>query len=149
VFAVDHVLRPETFPVRQVSFEGEFRQVDERALASAVVEVARGSFLLLDLEAVQLRARSVPWVHEVTVRRVWPDGVHVRFSEQQLVARWAAGGWLNAQGERVDLQGQPGPDGLPLLAGPDGLAPRVLAHYRQLNEILAPVAVAGGRPDTH
>ncbi len=139
VFAVDHVLRPETFPVRQVSFEGEFRQVDERALAGAVVEVARGSFLLLDLEAVQVRARSVPWVHEVTVRRVWPDGVHVRFSEQQLVARWAAGGWVNAQGERVDLQGQPGPDGLPLLAGPDGLAPRVLAHYRQLNEVLAPV----------
>lgn len=139
VFAVDHVLRPETFPVRQVIFEGEFRQVDERALASAVVEVARGSFLLLDLGAVQARARSVPWVHEVTVRRVWPDGVHVRFSEQQLVARWAAGGWLNAQGERVDLQGQPGPAGLPLLAGPEGLAPRVLAHYRQLNGILAPV----------
>lgn len=139
VLAVDHVLRPETFPVRQVSFEGEFRQVDERALASAVVEVARGSFLLLDLDAVRVRARSVPWVHEVTVRRVWPDGVHVRFSEQQLVARWAAGGWLNADGEPVDLHGQPGPAGLPLLAGPDGLAARVLEHYRRLNEILAPV----------
>ena len=139
LFAVDHVLRPETLPVRRVSFEGEFRQVDERALTRAVVEVARGSFLLLDLEAIQTRARSVPWVHEVTVRRVWPDGVHVRFSEQQLVARWAAGGWLNANGERVDLQGQSGPEDLPLLSGPDGLAARVLEHYRQLNEILAPV----------
>lgn len=141
VFAVDYVLRPETFPVRQVSFEGEFRQVDQRALASAVVDVARGSFLLLDLDAVRSRARSVPWVYEVTVRRVWPDGVLVRFTEQQLVARWAAGGWVNAGGETVDLHGQAGPEGLPLLAGPDGLAARVLEHYRRLNEILTPVGL--------
>lgn len=142
LLALDYLLRPETLPVRRVSFEGEFRHVDERALADAVIEAARGSFLLVDLEAIGARARSVPWVHEVSVRREWPDGVHVRFTEQQLVARWTAGGWVNRQGERVELGGQPGPVGLPALGGPDGLTARVLEQYRELDGILAPAGLA-------
>jgi cell division protein FtsQ len=139
LLAADTVLRPESFAVRSVSFEGEFRQVDQQTLTAAVMESVRGNFFLLDLDAIRQHARSVPWVHEVTVRRRWPDGVHIRFSEQQLVARWGKSGWVNAQGEYVNLQRREGPAGVPLLAGPDGMQQRVLEHYRSLNDILAPV----------
>ena len=139
LLAADTVLRPESFAVRSLSFEGEFRQVDQQALTTAVMDSVRGNFFLLDLDAIRERARTVPWVHEVTVRRHWPDGVHIRFSEQQLVARWGKSGWVNAQGEYVNLQGREGPAGLPLLTGPDGMQQRVLEHYRSLNDILAPV----------
>lgn len=138
LLAADTLLRPESFPVRNMSFEGEFRQVDQQALAAAIVDTVRGNFFLLNLDAIRARARSVPWVHEVTVRRLWPDGVHIQFSEQQLVARWGKSGWVNAQGDYVKLHGRDGPAGLPRLAGPDGLQARVLDHYRQLNAILAP-----------
>ena len=138
LLAVDTLLRPESFAVRSLSFEGEFRQVDQQALKAAVIESVRGNFYLLNLDEVRERARTVPWVHDVTVRRRWPDGVHIRFSEQQLVARWGKNGWVNAQGEYVNLQGREGPAGLPLLVGPEGLQGRVLEHYRRLNEILAP-----------
>lgn len=139
LLAADTLLRPESFPVRNMSFEGEFQQVDQQALAAAVVETVRGNFFLLNLDAIRARAHTVPWVHEVTVRRLWPDGVHIQFSEQQLVARWGKSGWVNAQGDYVDLHGKEGPANLPLLAGPDGLQARVLEHYRKLNDILAPV----------
>lgn len=139
LLAADTVLRPESFAVRSLSFEGEFRQVDQQALTAAVMDSVRGNFFLLDLDAIRERARTVPWVYEVTVRRRWPDGVHIRFSEQQLVARWGKSGWVNAQGEYVNLQGREGMAGLPLLIGPEGLQARVLEHYRKLNEILAPV----------
>jgi len=139
LLAADTVLRPESFAVRSLSFEGEFRQVDQQALTAAVMESVRGNFFLLNLDAIRARARTVPWVHEVTVRRHWPDGVHIRFSEQQLVARWGKSGWVNVQGEYVNLQRREGPAGLPLLTGPDGLQQRVLEHYRNLNDILAPV----------
>jgi cell division protein FtsQ len=138
LLAVDTLLRPESFAVRSLSFEGEFRQVDQQALKAAVIESVRGNFYLLNLDEIRERARTVPWVHDVTVRRRWPDGVHIRFSEQQLVARWGKNGWVNAQGEYVNLQGREGPAGLPLLVGPEGLQGRVLEHYRRLNEILAP-----------
>jgi len=139
LLAADTVLRPESFAVRSLSFEGEFRQVDQQALTTAVMDSVRGNFFLLDLDVIRERASTVPWVLEVTVRRRWPDGVHIRFSEQQLVARWGKSGWVNAQGEYVNLQGREGPAGLPLLIGPEGLQARVLEHYRKLNEILAPV----------
>src|SRR4030067_1185282 len=90
LLTADTVLRPESFAVRSLSFEGEFRHVDQQALTTAVMDSVRGNFFLLDLDAIRERARAVPWVHEVTVRRRWPDGVHIRFGEQQLVARWGA-----------------------------------------------------------
>jgi len=139
LLAADTVLRPDSFAVRNLSFEGEFRQVDQQALTAAVMDSVRGNFFLLDLDAIRERARTVPWVHEVAVRRHWPDGVHIRFSEQQLVARWGKTGWVNAQGEYVNLQRSEGPVGLPLLIGPNGMQQRVLEHYRSLNAILAPV----------
>lgn len=139
LLAADTVLRPESFAVRSVSFEGEFQHVDQQALTAAVMESVRGNFFLLNLDAIRERAQSVPWVHEVAVRRQWPDGVHIRFSEQRLVARWGKGGWVNAQGEPVQLPRSEGPAGLPLLTGPAGLQLRVLEHYRNLNKILAPV----------
>ncbi len=137
LLAADTVLRPDSFAVRSLSFEGEFRQVDQQALTAAVMDTVRGNFFLLDLDAIRERARTVPWVHEATVRRRWPDGVHIHFSEQQLVARWGKNGWVNAQGEYVNLQGREGPAGLPLFTGPEGLQARVLEHYRKLNGILA------------
>ena len=139
--SVDYLLRPQSIPVRNASFEGAFRNVGQQELADAVMEGLRGNFLLLDLDAIQARARSVPWVHDVTVRRRWPDGVHIRFSEQELAARWGMRGWVNAQGELVTLHGRPGPDGLPTLAGPEGTQARVLEHYRRLSEILVPAGL--------
>ncbi len=139
LLAADTVLRPESFAVRSLSFEGEFRHVDQQALTATVMDSVRGNFYLLNLDTIRARVRTVPWVHEVTVRRRWPDGVHIRFSEQQLVARWGKNGWVNAQGDYVNLAGHEGPAGLPLLAGPEGMQQRVLEHYRNLNDILAPV----------
>lgn len=139
MLVVDTVLRPESFAVRSLSFEGEFRQVDQQALTAAVMDSVRGNFFLLNLDNIREHARTVPWVHDVTVRRQWPDGVHIRFSEQELVARWGRRGWVNAQGEHVNLGGREGPAGLPLLTGPEGMQPRVLEHYRNLTAILAPV----------
>jgi cell division protein FtsQ len=141
LLVVDVVLRPQSFPVRSVSFEGDFRDVDEQTLAAAVMDSVRGNFFMIDLEAIRRRAESVPWVHEATVRRRWPDGVHIRFTEQQLVARWGRNAWLNDRGQVVDLKDRAGPAGLPLLAGPAGLAERVLDHHRQLRAILVPAGL--------
>jgi len=134
---VDHALRPQSFPVRNLSIEGDFNQVSEQTMAAAVMDVVRGNFFMLDLESIRRHAESVPWVYTATVRRQWPDGVHIRFTEQQLVARWGRDAWLNTQGEVVDLKHQTGPRGLPLLSGPAGLSERVLDHYRQLDASLA------------
>ncbi len=138
LFAVDYLLRPDTLPVRNVSFEGTFIHVRKEDLARAVAPVVSGNFLLLNLDAVKARAESVPWVYQVSVRREWPDDVRIRFTEQALVAQWGGGQWVNTAGDLVNLQGQTGPSGLPILDGPDGTQAEVFDHYKQLSAILAP-----------
>jgi len=137
LIAADYIVRPDSFPVQSVTFEGEFRHVDQQQLAETVIDAVRGNFLLLDLNTVRAKAQSVAWVHTADVRRQWPNGVHVRFTEQQLVARWGSKAWLNTDGDTVDLHGRSGPEGLPVLSGPDGMQARVLEHYRKLNELLS------------
>lgn len=137
LFGLDHVLRPGTFPVRSVSFEGQFKHVDQQQLANAMAPVVSGNFYLLNLDAIKRRAEGVPWVYQASVRRLWPDGVHIRFTEQVLAARWGESAWVNSAGETVDLQGRDGIEGLPLFQGPDGTQAELLAQYTHLNEILA------------
>ncbi len=137
VAGLDYLLRADTFPVRNVSFEGEFKHVQQRQLAEAVAERASGNFFALDLEALRRAAEAVPWVHRVTVRRRWPDGVHIQFAEQQLAARWGDAAWVNGDGELVELRGQAGPEGLIRLDGPPGSQAEVLARWRRLEPIAA------------
>jgi cell division protein FtsQ len=145
VVGLDYLLRADTFPVRNVSFEGEFKRVHQRQLAEAVTEQASGNFFALDLEAVRRAAEAVPWVHRSTVRRRWPDGVHIHFTEQQLAARWGDTAWVNSDGELADLRGQAGPAGLIRLDGPPGSQAEVLAQWRRLEPIVAAHALGIAR----
>jgi cell division protein FtsQ len=141
LFGLDHLLRPGTFPVRSVSLEGQFKHVDQQQLASAMVPVVTGNFYLLDLEAIKRHAESVPWVHQVSVRRLWPDGVYIRFTEQVLAARWGESAWVNSAGAAVDLQGREGVEGLPQFQGPEGTQAELLQQYTRLSEILTPAGL--------
>lgn len=138
---LDVLLRPDTFPVRRISLEGEFRHASRDLLGEAVAEAAQGNFYTLDLEAVRRAAESIPWVHRAMVRRQWPDTVRVAIREQQLVARWNADAWVNVEGERADLHGQDGPAGVPRFEGPEGTQDEVLAHYRRLGPLLTPLGL--------
>ena len=105
-FGADWLLRTDNFPVRQVRFEGEFKRVTQQELEAAVVKAVHGNFFLLNLDAVKARVEALPWVYTASVRRQWPQDVHVRFTEQQLAARWSDGAFLNQAGDiaRVDLR---------------------------------------------
>jgi cell division protein FtsQ len=90
---------------------------------------------------VKARVEALPWVYTASVRRQWPQDVHVRFTEQQLAARWGDGAFLNQAGDvvRVTLS-EPMPD-LPRLEGPEGSGPQVLEYFRKLGQILAVVGL--------
>jgi cell division protein FtsQ len=137
VLANEWLMRPQAFPVREVRFEGEFRHVTQAELAAAVGEVAHGNFLQLDLDAVKARAESLPWVYQAEVRRRWPRDLHIRFSEQQLVARWNEAAWVNQARRVVRVTGDDLPAELPQLAGPEGTQALAYEHYQEFSRLLA------------
>lgn len=153
VFATEWLSRPDRFPVRAVQFEGEFKHVAQAELAAAVADVAQGNFLLLDLDAVKARAESLPWVYQAEVRRRWPSDLLIRFTEQQLLARWndsrdgggratqgAVAGesdWVNQGGQAVRVSGNDLPTAVPLLEGPVGTQAMVYERFQDFNRLLA------------
>jgi cell division protein FtsQ len=140
-FGADWLLRTDHFPVRHVRFEGEFKHVTQKELETAMVEVVRGNFFLLNLEAVKARVESLPWVYQASVRRQWPQDVHVRFTEQQLAARWGDGAFLNQAGDVVRVTLNEPTAAYSRLQGPEGTGPQVLEYYKRLGQILAVVGL--------
>lgn len=137
LFGTDWLLRADSFPVRNVRFEGEFRHVTQAELNAAVKDVVRSNFLTVDLDAVKAEVEGVAWVQSASVRRYWPRDVYVQFTEQRPVARWGADAWLNDRGQVVRVQADDLPSDALQLSGPDGTGEQVLNEYRALQPILA------------
>ncbi len=141
LFALDELLQPDAFPVEHVRFEGEFKHVQLPELERVVLPHARGNFFTLDLAKVEAAARAVPWVHRVSVRREWPPALHIRYTEQRLVAHWGKTAWINSSGEVVVLPDARADGELPRLDGPDGTHAQVLGAYRKWGAVLAPAGL--------
>jgi cell division protein FtsQ len=133
---------PRVLPIKHVRIDGTLTNLDRRELEHAVADAVRGGFFTIDLKKVWSTARGLPWVGEVQVRRVWPDGLRLRVQERVAVARWGADGLLTADGEIFRPSAPTIPQGLPRLAGDDELAPAVLQTYRDVSQQLAPLGLA-------
>jgi cell division protein FtsQ len=138
ILGVDWLVRADTFPVRAVRFEGEFKHVTQAELEAAMLDSVRASFLRVDLDDVKARVERVPWVQSASVRRAWPRDVYVQFSEQQLLARWNADAWVNQAMQAVRVPGADMPPTLVQLEGPEGTQWQVFERQQMLNSLLAP-----------
>ena len=130
---------PATLPIRAVKVEGRFTHVTAQALQQAVADAATGGFLSVDVDAIRRAALSLPWVHSVGVRRVWPDTLRLTVTEQIAVARWGEQGLINSDGDVFTPDPSSFPPGLPELRGPAGTEDAVLSQYRAMNQSLTPL----------
>lgn len=130
----------ELRPIRSVRVAGDLRQMPHGALEKAIEGELRGGFFEVDVDAVRDAALRLPWVKTVSVRRVWPDSLHVAVIEREAAARWRDGGLVDEDGTLFHPQlGEDGFESLPLLAGPPGSHAQALASYREFQRALAPM----------
>lgn len=134
------------WPVHSVRVAGDFRHLPrgalERVIAPVIAQRARGGFFQLDLDEVRRAALALPWVKDVSIRRVWPDSVHVAVIEREAVARWGGGGLVDADGGLFHPERAPPGLELPTLRGPEGTHGTLLRRYREFVRALAPAAVS-------
>lgn len=77
--------RADSLRVRQVTVQGCRTVSDAEVLALA--EIRQGEPLLaIDLTEAEERVRSHPWIDTVSIRRVWPYGLHVQVQERRPLA---------------------------------------------------------------
>lgn len=122
--------------VNSVRVAGEFEHVSRRTLEQVVAgEITKG-FFEVDVEAVRSAARALPWVREASVRRVWPDSLHVAIVERDPVARWNEDALLEADGSLFRPDDAATPKRLPEFFGPPESELEVLAAYERFDAAL-------------
>ncbi|MBI3369199.1 MAG: FtsQ-type POTRA domain-containing protein [Burkholderiales bacterium] len=134
--------RQPMFALRAIRIEGDVARNSVSTIRANAAPKLAGSFFTVDLARARAAFESVPWVRHAVVRRVWPDRLAVQLEEHRPVARWGAEDGnerlVNSFGEVFEANtADVDEDGLPLLSGPEGSAPQLLAMVRRLQPVLA------------
>lgn len=132
---------PQVMPIRVARIEGDLRYLKRADLEKVVADATQASFFGVDVALVKKSIEFLPWVARASVRRVWPDSIHIWVQEQVPVARWGQASVINAQGGIFTPSADSIPKGLPELAGPDGRGVEVLAQYQAMKQLLAGIGM--------
>ncbi len=136
--------RQPIFTVRGITLEGGLVHHTAGSLRAQVSRKLTGSFFTIDLEHARATFEAVPWVRRAVVRRVWPDHLAVQLEEHQSAGIWVSDDGndrlVNTYGEVFEANpAEVEDEDLPRLSGPAGSSVRLLAAYRALLPVLAPL----------
>ncbi|QMW22372.1 cell division protein FtsQ/DivIB [Sandaracinobacteroides saxicola] len=92
------------FAVRQVQILGQVNQ-PRLSIYRETLTGATDSMLLVDLDGIRNRVKSLPWVADASVARRWPDTLVIRVTEKRPIALWQYRQRLTL----IDRNGQPLP----------------------------------------
>ena len=148
------------WPVREVKFKGDFKQVDANELskvANVIANVnanARRSMLRTDLDEVQAAVKQVAWVRNANVRRQLPATLEITIEEHTPYGHWRDVSvsenqpsqatqrlMVNNFGEVFNIGSVTKSTderwlGMPVFAGPPGSGREVLAGFDQFRKQL-------------
>lgn len=130
------------FPIREVVFTQELREVRRGEIEQSLAGRLRGNFFSVNLETVRQSLEQLPWVRRAEVRRQWPARIEVSIEEHVPVAFWgqATGQLVNSHGEIFAAGMSVPPAGaMPVLYGPSGYVPEMLGYYQQAVDLLGPI----------
>jgi cell division protein FtsQ len=136
-FTVTVLIDPNTLPIRHVAVSGNLQHVSPDEVRNIVRDNIAAGFLGVDVDEINAAIVKLPWIRDVSVRRVWPDTLKVIPVEQTALARWDDGGLVNMHGERFMARPDSYPDGLPLFHGPDNSESYITGVYISANRILS------------
>ncbi len=140
---VEFARNADRLPVEELALIGERRFTADEEVREAVRQLEQWSLFTADVEQIREALTALPWVDRAAVRREWPNRLRVYLVEQEPVARWHNGDWLNDRAQPFVAPPRPELDHLPLLAGPDGSAGKVWQMWQQLSELLALNGLSG------
>lgn len=113
-------------PIRYVRVEGVFQYTNKDTLKQVLAPELKRGFYHADMQAIHQAISGLPLVESVDVKRVWPDAVTIKITEQKPIVRWGNNALLNNQGEILMPEKIDDFKNLPLITGPQGQEKKLL-----------------------
>lgn len=131
--------RNNQLPVAKVQVVSTYAHLDPKLLQQIISNHLEGNFFDLNVISLKQDLLVMPWVHEVFIRRKWPDAIVVKITEQQPVAQWKENALVSANGALFTPPKKTFPVGLSLLLGPEEDVQEVIMNYRKMQQLLLPL----------
>ncbi|HLB56139.1 MAG TPA: FtsQ-type POTRA domain-containing protein [Coxiellaceae bacterium] len=132
-FAWRWMQQPTSFPISQIEIEGHLAHETPAQLQKIISANISGGFFSLNVSAAKQALLSIPWIADVSFRRVWPGTLTVKVIEQQVIARFGKTGVLNATGDIFYPDAKSLPQNLPDLEGPADQSKVLFDFYQSVN----------------
>jgi cell division protein FtsQ len=127
----------DLMPIRYVRIEGVFQHISKDTLKKTLLPYVLTDFFSVDVQEIDKAAMQHPWIKSVSVKRVWPDAIDIKVSEQIPAVRWGEKSLLNPNGVLFTPEDVEPFKNLPLIDGPKGYEARLLEIMRGLQIDLA------------
>lgn len=135
-------VRSTHWPITVVRIDGELARTGPEPVERIVSRHTAGAgFFRLDLDALRTDLEALPWLRAASLRRIWPDTLHVVIDEHTPAARWNDTALVSDEGTVIHPPELP-ETGLPVLAGPEGQGGEMLQRLRAIDHRLRPLGLA-------
>jgi len=125
-----YLSQPGQLPLRVVEVNGEFSQLRPEEIQQAVVDAIDGGFFSCDMQKLRAAVLVMPWIEDVSIRRIWPDKLSMVVTEQVPLARWGDDALINVNAGVFRPASLDGFSSLVKLSGPEGAEQRVVAFFQ-------------------
>jgi cell division protein FtsQ len=127
------------FDLHRIDVVGDVRHVSRAAVRAAISGRLHGNYFTIHLDQVRHAFEALPWVAQVSVRRIWPDRLRVTLTEHRALGEWSDGRLVSDEGVLfVANPAEAEADGpLVSFAGPPGYAPDAVNRFRRFTALLA------------
>ncbi|CAA2929159.1 Cell division protein FtsQ [Arsenophonus endosymbiont of Bemisia tabaci Q2] len=127
-------------PIPKLVITGERLYTRDDNVRKAILALGMlGTFMTIDINAIQNQIKTMPWIRQVTLRKQWPDELKIHLVEYKPYAKWNDTFFINAEGSFFSLPALLNVKGnFLMLYGPQGSQKEVLEMYRVMEQKLAP-----------
>ena len=137
----DWLMQPSTLPIRSITLAGELKYVDPAELQALLKSEVDEGFFSIDLAAIKQRLEALPWIYQVSLRRIWPDRLQITVEEQRPIARWGDRALVNRYGDIFDASPRETDLELPVIFGRRDRCQALIREFNEADEMLYPLGL--------
>jgi cell division protein FtsQ len=135
------VAHSRRFDLQRIEVAGDVRHVSRAAVRAAISGRLSGNYFTIRLDQARRAFETLPWVAQVSVRRIWPNRLRVTLTDHRALGQWSDGRLVSDQGVLfVANPDEAEADGLLVsFSGPPRMAADAVARFQQFSAQLAPL----------